>query len=129
MGKVISSKQSWEIETIMDYDFMYHNHRFEIIGAAKVEYTEENGEIEQDVYFPNPKTSPELALRIRIDGVEVPREVGTPNGTEPSELFVATTEYLVSVLTGEISPDNTDLCNEDFEDYSDEYLEDLLDDL
>lgn len=125
MGKVISSKQSWEIETIMDYDFMYHNHRFEIIGAAKVEYTEENGEIEQDVYFPNPKTSPELALRIRIDGVEVPREVEN----EPSELFVASTEYLVSVLTGEISPDNTDLTNEDFEDYSDEYLEDLLDDL
>ena len=125
MGKVISSKQSWEIETIMDYDFMYHNHRFEIIGAAKVEYTEENGEIEQDVYFPNPKTTPELALRIRIDGVEVPREVEN----EPSELFVASTEYLVSVLTGEISPDNTDLTNEDFEDYSDEYLEDLLDDL
>lgn len=125
MGKVISSKQSWEIETIMDYDFMYHNHRFEIIGAAKVEYTAENGEIEQDVYFPNPKTTPELALRIRIDGVEVPREVEN----EPSELFVASTEYLVSVLTGEISPDNTDLTNEDFEDYSDEYLEDLLDDL
>lgn len=129
MGKVINHRIAWEIETLMNYDFLYCGHRFEIIGAAKIEYTEENGEIEQDVYFPDPQTTPELALRIRIDGIEVPRYVEIDGNKTPSELFTTACEYLVGVLTIEISPDNTDLTNEDFEDYEDEYLEDLLNDL
>ncbi len=115
MGHILNN--NWEIETLLDLDFQHGTHRIEIIGAAKVEYLHTDIDQDHNIYFPNPETSPEIALRIRVDGVEVDRE---------SKIFIAICDYVVSVLEDEISPVKTDITNDDFADYEDETVAELL---
>lgn len=118
MGRVIS--QNWTVETLLDYDFRYGDHKIEIIGAARMEYNYDENESNIEVYFPRVETTPELALRIRVDGNEMDRD---------SALFEAIADYLVEVLQNEITTTKTDLTNDDFADYDNDLLEELLDEL
>ena len=106
MGRVIFNR--FEIATMLNHTFNYKGHKIEIRGLANITSADDEYEKYSVVEFP--EDEPDLALKILSDGIEL-----YENEDDEDTLFKTVYNIVEKILISKISPNKTDLTNEDFE--------------
>ena len=105
MGRVIFNR--FEIATMLNHTFNYKGHKIEIRGLANITSADDEYEKYSVVEFP--EDEPDLALKICSDGIEL-----YENEDDEDTLFKTIYNIVEKILISKISPNKTDLTNEDF---------------
>ena len=106
MGRVIFNR--FEVATMFNHTFNYKGHKIEIRGLANIISADDEHEKYSVVEFP--EDEPDSALKIWSDGIEL-----YENEDDEDTLFKTIYNIVEKILISKISPNKTDLTNEDFE--------------
>jgi hypothetical protein len=106
MGQVVNFE--YEIITKLDNTIVIGDNKLEIIGLARVVYKNDEIDTYSDVEFPDPEDHPNTTLRIALNGKEL-----TDDSGDETDLFNEIHDIISEILQSEITPDKTDITDED----------------
>jgi|SaaInlStandDraft_4_1057021.scaffolds.fasta_scaffold03903_13 hypothetical protein len=113
MGDVVYNR--WEIVTTFDNTFYVNGNRFDVKGTAHVDAEHDDVDSFTDVKILDPDMHPDITLSLSLNDKHLERD---------SEVFDVVHDIVTEVLEANISPTNTDLRDEDFDDIT---ISDLID--
>jgi len=116
MGKILNNE--WSIETYFEVEFDYNDTNFLITGKALVEYKSDETDNYIDVQTPDENEA--MSVKIWMNNVLL------QDNNIHNEIFNTLYDVLTETLESEISPDKTDITNEDFENLEIPDLDELL---